>query len=88
MAELTATCALEIDKLDPQGEAPVFGSALAAITAEMKPAHREANIEDILSGVQRKIEAIVDSKYPHLDQKSRHRPPRFAGSSPPRPTTL
>lgn len=58
VAELTATCALEIDKLDPQGEVSVFGSALASITAEVKPAHREANIEDILSGVQRKIEAI------------------------------
>lgn len=61
VAELTATCALEIDKLDPQGEAPVFGLALAAITAEVKPAHREANIEDILSGVQRKIEAIGEN---------------------------
>lgn len=61
VAELTATCAKAIDKLDPEGEQPVFGPALISIIAEVKPALREANIEDILSGVQRKIEAVGET---------------------------
>lgn len=61
VAELTATCAKAVDKLDPEGQEPVFGPALASITAEVKPPLREANIEDILSGVQRKIEGVGET---------------------------
>lgn len=58
VTELTGVCAKEIKKLDPEGEAPKFAPALEAIENEVRPAGRDPNIEDILSGVRRKLEAI------------------------------
>ncbi|MDT4737251.1 SIR2 family protein [Bradyrhizobium sp. WYCCWR 12699] len=58
VAELTEICVKEIRKLDPDGEAKRFGLAYDAIEKEIKPPHRAANIEDILSCVRRKLHAI------------------------------
>ncbi|MBR0766398.1 SIR2 family NAD-dependent protein deacylase [Bradyrhizobium japonicum] len=58
VAELTDICVKEIRKLDPDGEAKRFGPAYDAIEQEIKPPHRSANIEDILSCVRRKLNAI------------------------------
>lgn len=56
--DLTALCEKEIRKLDPQGEAPRFGSAYDLIEQEVKPKTRPTNIEDVLSCVRRKLQAV------------------------------
>ncbi len=59
VATLTGICRKEIAKLDPPDEEPLrFSAALAAIEAEVKPSDREVNIEDILSCVRRKFQAV------------------------------
>lgn len=58
VAELTAICVKEIRKLDPDGEAARFGPAYDAIELEIRPKGRPTNIEDILSCVRRKLQAI------------------------------
>ncbi|HEY4942388.1 MAG TPA: SIR2 family protein [Rhizomicrobium sp.] len=58
VAELTAICNREIRKLDPEGEAKRFASALELVEGEAQPTGRTANIEDILSCVRRKLHAI------------------------------
>lgn len=61
VAELTAICEKEIRKLDPDGEAKRFGLAFDAIERETRPASRPTNIEDILSCVRRKLQAVGDA---------------------------
>jgi hypothetical protein len=61
VSELTTICAKEIAKLDPEGETARFGPALETLEKEIKPANRSTNIEDILSAVRRKIEAMGPS---------------------------
>jgi hypothetical protein len=58
VAELTQICVKEIRRLDPEGEAPRFGPAYDAIELEIRPKDRPTNIEDILSCVRRKLQAI------------------------------
>lgn len=58
VAELTQICVKEIRRLDPEGEAARFGTAYDAIELEVRPKDRPANIEDILSCVRRKLQAI------------------------------
>ncbi|MFG1248376.1 SIR2 family NAD-dependent protein deacylase [Xanthobacter flavus] len=58
VAELTKLCVKEIRRLDPQGEEPKFGRAYEAIEVEIRPTNRPTNIEDILSCVRRKLQAI------------------------------
>jgi len=58
VTELTEICVKEIRKLDPEGEAPRFGNAYDAIEVEIRPKDRPTNIEDILSCVRRKLQAI------------------------------
>jgi hypothetical protein len=58
VAELTAICRSEIEKLDSGGGDPRFKAALATIEQESAPEGRPANIEDILSCVRRKLHAI------------------------------
>jgi hypothetical protein len=58
VADLTAICVKEIRKLDPEGEPKRFGPAYDLIELEVRPATRPANIEDILSCVRRKMQAI------------------------------
>lgn len=58
VAELTTTCFKEIRKLDPDGEPTRFGTALDEFELEVRPKNRATNIEDILSCVRRKIQAI------------------------------
>lgn len=58
VAELTAICVKEIRKLDPEGEAERFGPAYDAIEMEIRPKSRPTNIEDILSCIRRKLQAI------------------------------
>ncbi|MBH9296395.1 SIR2 family NAD-dependent protein deacylase [Pseudomonas aeruginosa] len=58
VAELTKICVKEIRKLDPEGEASRFGPAYDAIELEIRPKDRPTNIEDILSCVRRKLQAI------------------------------
>lgn len=58
VAELTDICVKEIRKLDPEGEAGRFGNAYDAIEQEIRPRCRATNIEDILSCVRRKLQAI------------------------------
>lgn len=58
VAELTDICVKEIKKLDPEGEAKRFEPAYDAIENEIRPVHRSTNIEDILSCVRRKLQAI------------------------------
>ena len=58
VVELTNVCVKEIRRLDPEGEAPQFGTAYDAIELEVRPKDRPANIEDILSCVRRKLQAI------------------------------
>lgn len=61
VAELTSICVKEIRKLDPEGEAAKFGPAYDAIELEIRPKDRPTNIEDILSCVRRKQQAIGSS---------------------------
>lgn len=58
VAELTQICVKEIRKLDPEGAPPRFGPAYDAIELEVRPLNRPTNIEDILSCVRRKVQAI------------------------------
>jgi hypothetical protein len=58
--ELTEICQKEIRKLDPEGQEPRFANALDLIQSEAKPATRDVNIEDVLSCVRRKLEAVGD----------------------------
>ena len=58
VVELTAICVREIRKLDPEGEAKRFTIALELIEREAQPTGRSVNIEDILSCVRRKLQAI------------------------------
>jgi hypothetical protein len=58
VAELTKICVKEIRKLDPEGEALRFGTAFDVIELEIRPSDRPTNIEDILSCVRRKMQAI------------------------------
>jgi len=58
VAELTAICVKEIRKLDADGEPPRFGPAYDTIEIEIRPSSRPTNIEDILSCVRRKLQAI------------------------------
>jgi hypothetical protein len=58
VAELTQICVKEIRKLDPEGENPRFGPAYDAIELEIRPGNRPTNIEDILSCIRRKMQAI------------------------------
>jgi hypothetical protein len=61
VAELTAICEKEIRKLDPDGEAERFGPAFDAIERETRPVVRATNIEDILSCVRRKLQAVGET---------------------------
>jgi hypothetical protein len=61
VAELTAVCEKEIRKLDPDGEAERFGPAFDAIERETRPVGRPTNIEDILSCVRRKLQAVGET---------------------------
>lgn len=61
VAALTAICEKEIRKLDPDGEAKRFGLAFDAIERETRPIGRPTNIEDILSCVRRKLQAVGDA---------------------------
>jgi hypothetical protein len=61
VADLTAICEKEIRKLDPDGVAQRFGPAFDAIELETRPANRPTNIEDILSCVRRKLQAVGDT---------------------------
>lgn len=58
VADLTTICVKELRNLDPEGAATRFGDAYDKIEREIRPAHRPANIEDILSCVRRKLQAI------------------------------
>lgn len=59
VATLTGICRKEIAKLDPPDEQPArFSNALTSIEAEVKPTGRDVNIEDILSCVRRKLQAV------------------------------
>lgn len=58
VAELTSICEKEIRKLDPEGETQRFGPAYDAMEAEIRPTNRPTNIEDVLSCVRRKLQAI------------------------------
>jgi hypothetical protein len=58
VAELTQICVKEIRKLDPDGQPPRFGPAYDAIEMEIRPKDRPTNVEDILSCVRRKLQAI------------------------------
>jgi hypothetical protein len=58
VADLTAICAKEIRRLDPVGDPPRFGNAYDLIEAEAKPSGRLINIEDVLSCVRRKMQAV------------------------------
>ncbi|MFN7107242.1 MAG: SIR2 family NAD-dependent protein deacylase [Brevundimonas sp.] len=58
VADLTAICAKEIRKLDAVGDPPKFGDAYDLIEAEVRPAIRATNIEDILSCVRKKMQAV------------------------------
>lgn len=58
IADLTAICAKEIHKLDADGEPPRFGDAYEKIEIEVRPSGRLTNIEDILSCVRRKMQAV------------------------------
>lgn len=59
VATLTGICRREIAKLDPPEEQPArFSNALVTIEAEVKPTDRDVNIEDILSCVRRKLQAV------------------------------
>lgn len=58
VADLTAICAKEIRKLDAEGVPPKFGGAYDKIEAEVRPSNRPTNIEDILSCVRRKMQAV------------------------------
>lgn len=58
VAELTNICVKEIHKLDPEGEPAKFATAYADIEQEVRPPNRATNIEDILSCVRRKLQAI------------------------------
>lgn len=61
VAELTAICIREIRKLDPDGEEKKFSVAFDAIELEIRPKGRPTNVEDILSCVRRKLQAIGGS---------------------------
>ena len=61
VAELSAVCVKEIRKLDIDGAPKKFGGAFDAIEVEIRPATRATNIEDILSCVRRKVEAIGEA---------------------------
>lgn len=58
VVELTKICVREIRKLDLEGAAPRFGLAYDAIELEVRPSDRPTNIEDILSCVRRKLQAV------------------------------
>ena len=58
VAELTLICEKEIRKLDSDGSEKRFGSAFDAIELEARPENRATNIEDILSCVRRKLQAV------------------------------
>lgn len=58
VAELTAICVKEIRKLDPEAEPKRFGSAYDTIELDIRPKDRPTNIEDILSCVRTKLQAI------------------------------
>lgn len=58
VSELTAICVKEIKKLDSDEAPPKFGPAYDAIELQIRPADRPTNIEDILSCVRRKLQAI------------------------------
>jgi SIR2-like domain len=58
VAELTSICDKEIAKLDRDSASPRFAPAMAMLEKEVKPVSRATNIEDILSAVRRKIEAM------------------------------
>lgn len=58
VAELTTICAREVAKLDPDDKVPRFAPALEALESEIKHPDRATNIEDILSAVRRKLEAM------------------------------
>ena len=58
VAELTAVCIKEIRKLDAEGAPARFGAAFDTIEVEVRPTQRPTNIEDILSCVRRKMQAI------------------------------
>ncbi len=84
VSELTTICAKEIAKLDPEGETPRFAPALETLEKEIKPAGRSTNIEDILSAVRRKIEAMGASdilcglSLPDLELEPPANPGRFS----------
>lgn len=56
--DLTALCEQQIRQLDPEGEPKRFGPAYDMIALEVKPETRPTNIEDILSCVRRKLQAV------------------------------
>jgi hypothetical protein len=58
VASLTEICRKEISKLDPPDEVARFAPALAIIESEIAPKDCPVNIEDILSCVRRKLQAI------------------------------
>ncbi|RYE11003.1 MAG: SIR2 family protein [Hyphomicrobiales bacterium] len=58
VGELTAICMKEVRRLDPEGEPQRFSKALEEFELEVRPANRPSNIEDILSCIRRKVEAI------------------------------
>jgi len=58
VADLTAICAKEIRKLDAAGDPPKFGDAYDLIETEVRPTSRPTNIEDILSCVRKKMQAV------------------------------
>jgi hypothetical protein len=58
VAELTTICIKEIRRLDREGEVARFGPAYDVMEKEIRPNGRPTNIEDILSCVRRKLEAI------------------------------
>jgi hypothetical protein len=58
VTDLTSVCAKEVKKLDGDDGEGRFSIAYSAIELEVQPKGRAANIEDILSGVRRKLEAI------------------------------
>ena len=58
VADLTAICVTNIRKLDPKDQPARFGAAYDAIEKEIRPSYRPTNVEDILSCIRRKLQAI------------------------------
>jgi hypothetical protein len=61
VAELTSICERELRKLDAEDEPKRFGAAYDAIELEIRPSNRSTNVEDILSCVRRKLQAIGET---------------------------